>query len=313
MRRQHRQLLAGRLEEKHQDVVGGGVGLAGLVGAPFVPVSNGGLIPVVAVRDRDRLAPGRGQNAADLIGERPVLGRDPEAVAHAVVVGDIDVGRRCRDYLHRLEGNPASIGVHPDKRARIHAGRDHELETVFLRSREGSLVRQDSGSRSECLEPEASEEADLGPRPSAPRDAVRLLVDVDAGAQVLAQGSVGAPPGQELAGSSVAVVRLVAGQRFGQLDPDHVMRAAAQQLLVQLRPDDVVGRAYDCVQIACDRRVEPKRAKWCNFRQRCSSEAPKWPGPPPRPASRRLDEPAIAGPITSDRKVMEPFGPLRAT
>jgi len=72
------------------------------------------------------------------------------------------------------------------------------------------------------------------------------------------EGAVFTPLRQELAGSPVAILRLVTGLGFRQIDADRVARAAPEQLLVQLGPDHVVGRADDRVEVARDLGIEPK-------------------------------------------------------
>ncbi len=257
--------LTGGLEEQHHHVLEGGIRLAGPVRPKLVPVAEGGLVTVMPVGDGDRLSARRIENQADALGLRPVLRHRPEAVANAIVVDDVGVGGAGGKGRKRLYGPSAPIGEETDYRAGVDAGGPEQLVTILLGRGEGPLVGQDARAGDEILEPKPAEETALSADLPAAGNLVRLLVDVDARAGLLAQRAVLAPAGQQASGAPISVVRLLTGLDLGQVQSNGVLGVARQQGLVQLGPDHVVRRTHDAIQIAYRLGVEPKRAKGSNL------------------------------------------------
>src|SRR5450759_3370997 len=271
--RQDGQLLLCHFEEEHHHVLGSRIAFTRLVGSPLVAVAQRGLVAVMTVGDGDRLLGGTLEKQLRKTGVRPILGRSPEAVSDAVVIGNVHIrsaGGNCRQGLHRPT---ARIGVDAYNRARVHVGGHQKFVTVFLRRGEGSLVRQNAAARPEILQSQESEEASLRSDLERARNPIGLLVDVDAGMGVPAKGAVDTPGLEQTSGAPVSIVKLVASLDLGQIQSHGIGRVASQQGLMQLRSDYVVWRAGDATQVPNLVGVEPKRAKSTNLWHRGSLAA----------------------------------------
>ena len=102
VRRQDGQRLGGGLEEQHQQVVERRVLLAGPAHPALVAVAQRRLVAMVAVGDRDRRGGGDRDSSATARRPRPVGLDDPQPVADAVVVDDVDVGGARRASVARI-------------------------------------------------------------------------------------------------------------------------------------------------------------------------------------------------------------------
>jgi hypothetical protein len=114
----------------------------------------------------------------------------------------------------------------------------------------------------ECLEAEAAEEAPLDPLDAGPRHDVGLLIGVDRGSRVLAERPVRPPRGKDPGGPAVALFRVVAGLRLGQIEPDDVPGVAAQEPMLLIRRDHVVRGAQDERQVPHCFWAEAEGAEW---------------------------------------------------
>jgi len=70
---------------------------------------------------------------------------------------------------------------------------------------------------------------------------------------------------KEPGGATVPVVGLLAGLYIWKVEPHRVCRVAGEQLLLELRPDHVIRRAYDAAQISHLLGIVAKRAKGSNL------------------------------------------------
>jgi hypothetical protein len=197
---------------------------------------------VVAVGDQQLGAGERGLDLADAAG----VGHAPEAVAGAVLVGDVREGLA-------LSGQQRRAGVQAEDRGQIRARRPREPEPVLLGARVGALVGADAAGPV-VLDTDAAEEALAGQRPPVGPGVV-LAQRPQRGLAIADHGALAAPGGEQLGG-----VRVGVSVPLGEVDLDDVVRRAAGQPGAVLGVDDVVGRGDQVAEVAGDRGVVVERA-----------------------------------------------------
>ena len=189
-----------------------------------------------------------------------------------VVVDDVEVRAPRRQGVEDRCADTGRVVVQPDDRTGVDAGRPEQLVAILARAGHRALVREDAAVRAERLEAKPREEAALGPRHVAARDAVGLLVDVDRRMGVLVERPVRAPRGERLGGPAVARVRLVTGVLAGQVETDDVGRVAGQQALAFGRADHVVRRCDHERRIGDRRAVVAQGTEWADVGHGTSSD-----------------------------------------
>src|SRR6187200_3268654 len=111
-------------------------------------------------------------------------------MAHAVVVGQVDIGGPSGDSIDDSRTRTGRIVVDGHDRARVDACRSKELVAVLLWAGHRALVRE-HGALIERMQSKPSEEPALGPGHIGPRHAIGLLVDVERRVWVLAERAIG--------------------------------------------------------------------------------------------------------------------------
>jgi hypothetical protein len=221
---QHREGPFHRLEEQHQDLVPGGIVVDRRATPPLLGIPERRLVPMVAVRKRDRRRPESLGHAADrfVAGLVSTEGNHPEPVPDAVAVGELGYRpRRCR------RGQPVRhearrVVAQPDDRARVDARRSEESIAVLARFGKGSLVRANPASVPERLQPDPREDPASRRGAIGPRERVGLFVRVEGRPWIPPKRPVRAPGGHQVGGAPVALVGLVAGLLLGEVEPDDV-------------------------------------------------------------------------------------------
>jgi len=92
-------------------------------------------------------------------------------------------------------------------------------------------VGQDTGIRSERLEPEPAKEPSLGSFEAAAGHAVGLFVDVDRRSWVLVESPVGPPRRERSSRPPIALVRFVTELDRRQVETDDVLRMPIEQAM----------------------------------------------------------------------------------
>jgi hypothetical protein len=211
--RQHRQLLACRLEQQCEQVIERWILLAGTAHPPLVPIAQGRFVAVVAIGDGDRRCLAR---AEDRIGHDrhraiPVGDDGPESMANTVGVDELHLWASGGDRGQRLQDVTAGVVEQADHGTGVDPGRAEQLVAVLAGCRQGPFVAHHPAARVERLQPQPGEIPALRPLDVAAREAIGLLVDVDRRMRVLAQRPIRAPGGQGPCRPPIAVVRSVTG------------------------------------------------------------------------------------------------------
>ena len=224
---------------------------------PFAVVRQSGLVPVVAVGDRDRRARRASQQSPGRRSPHGVVHpHDPQAMLDLIVVDHQGVRRRGH---HGVEGRPGGRpggAVQPDDGAEVGPRRAQQGQAVGPRATQRPFVRPDRPAHAERLQAHAGQEAPLRLRcPARCRPA--LLVRVDGRAVVADQQALRLPRVERRRRTSVAAIRRLAGQGPRQIQAHRVVGVPVGQAIGLRRADDVVGRADQVGQLTRGGRVAP--------------------------------------------------------
>ena len=207
---------------------------------------------MVAVGDQQLGVRQRGLHVRD----RVRVADPPQAVDGPVVVGDLAPRRGVRERAKRRPRCAARVVVQREDGGEVGASGAHQPQAVLLRGGVGALVRPDRAGPV-VGDPHPAEEA-VAHALAAVRGAVGLGQRPQRGLAVAGQHSLHLPLLEQLARVRVRVVAL------GQVDLDHVVRAAPSELAAQVRVDHVVGRRGQTIQRPRRGEVVVDGAQWVN-------------------------------------------------
>ena len=155
--------------------------------------------------------------------------------------------------------SPGKI-VEQEDGAEVHLRGQHQTEAVLLRPRERLLVREDHalaelGEAQQGQETAARARASVGPRE-------RLFHEGEAGLGIAHDDPVLLPLPQLEGSPRVRVVALaVGGCGHTQVDAHDVVTTARVETRLEFRPDDVVGRCHQSLQVTRPFSMVPPGAK----------------------------------------------------
>ena len=156
------------------------------------------------------------------LGGRLLVGDDPQAADYPQVVGYDQVGAGQRAEIENGHHLVSLVGIEGEHLAQVHVCGLQQVQSVFLGSAEGLLVRV-NGAAAELLQRHPGHESAANERVSVGREL--LLVKVKGRAALADQHTAVLPFLQAFGGPSVAVVALGVGLGLLAVDqPHHVVR-----------------------------------------------------------------------------------------